>query len=73
MQRDMLCKVITANSTNSSSYSIYIHNILLIHTSTTYRTIEQSTVQSLKIVPSVPTSHVFHGLILINTFALELT
>ena len=24
MQRDMLCKVITANSTNSSSYSIYI-------------------------------------------------
>ena len=24
MQRDMLCKVITANSTNSSSYSIHI-------------------------------------------------
>ena len=31
MQRDMLCKVITANSTNSSSYSIIndiIYNFL---------------------------------------------
>ena len=44
-----------------------------LHSSTTYRNIEQSTVQSLKIVPPVPASHMFHGLILINTFALELT
>ena len=34
MQRDMLCKVITANSTNSSSYSIHIiYNIAKTATS----------------------------------------
>ena len=30
MQRDMLCKVITANSTNSSSYSIYLLSLIPI-------------------------------------------